>query len=289
MTLREPAALRDESVSTIPGASAAGGALVIKPARGLYGFVKKTLIIAQWEALKILHDPTDLVTRAVQPLLWLLIFGQVFAKLRGNVDGVPYEDFLAPGILAQSILFLSIFYGIAVIWERDLGVIHKFLASPTPRGSLALGKALSAGIRALPQAIIIYVLSFLLGVGLNFNPLALLGMLAMVLLGAACFATFSVIVACSLRTRERVMGIGQVLTMPLFFASNAIYPIKDMPGWLQVVSRLNPLSYQVDALRTLMLQGQSSILGLGTDFAVMIVVTTVLIVIAARLYPKLIQ
>src|SRR5437879_2989115 len=95
VTLREPAALRDESVSTIAGAtSAVGGALVITPARGLYGFVKKTLIIAQWEALKILHDPTDLVTRAVQPLLWLLIFGQVFAKLRGKVDGVPYEDFL---------------------------------------------------------------------------------------------------------------------------------------------------------------------------------------------------
>jgi ABC-2 type transport system permease protein len=290
VTLREPAALRDELVNATPGAlPAAGGELVIKPARGVAGFIKKTLTIAQWEVLKILHDPTDLVTRAVQPLLWLLIFGQVFARLRGPVDGTPYEDFLAPGILAQSILFLSIFYGIAVIWERDLGVIHKFLASPTPRGSLALGKALSAGIRALPQAVIIYLLSLLLGVTLNLNPLALLGMLVMVLLGAACFATFSVIVACSLRTRERVMGIGQVLTMPLFFASNAIYPIDLMPPWLQVISRLNPLSYQVDALRTLMLQHQASVLGLGVDFAVMFGVTTVLILFAARQYPKLIQ
>jgi ABC-2 type transport system permease protein len=291
VTLREPAALRDESVSLTPEAAIAQRRVVVtRPSRGLAGFLKKTLTIAEWEARKILHDPSDLVTRAVQPLLWLLVFGQVFARTRAIATGnTPYQDFLAPGILAQSILFLSIFYGIAVIWERDLGVIHKFLASPTPRGALVLGKAISAGLRGLPQAVIIYLLSIVLGVHMNFNPLAIAAMLVMVFLGAACFSTFSVIVACSLRTRERVMGIGQVLTMPLFFASNAIYPISLMPGWLQVISRLNPLSYLVDALRTLMLADQPSTLGLGTDFAVLLVVTTALIVLAARLYPKLIR
>ncbi|HEX2350775.1 MAG TPA: ABC transporter permease, partial [Ktedonobacterales bacterium] len=97
-------------------------------------------------------------------------------------------------------------------------------------------------------AIIIYVLALLLGVQMNWNPRALLGVIVMVMLAAACFSTFSLVIACLLKTRDRVMGIGQVLTMPLFFASNAIYPIDIMPGWLQVVARLNPLSYQVDAL-----------------------------------------
>ncbi len=137
---------------------------------------------------------------------------------------------MAPGILAQSVLFISIFYGIAIIWERDLGIVHKFLASPTPRAALVLGKALSAGVRGLSQAVIIYMLALLLGVQMNWNPLALLGVVCVVMLGAAFFSTFSLIIACLVKTRERFMGIGQVLTMPLFFASNAIYPIAIMPA-----------------------------------------------------------
>lgn len=94
------------------------------------------------------HDSTDLITRAIQPALWLLLFGEVFTKVRAISTGdVPYLDFMAPGILAQSVLFVAIFYGIGIIWERDLGIVHKFLVSPTPRGALVLGKALSAGVR----------------------------------------------------------------------------------------------------------------------------------------------
>jgi ABC-2 type transport system permease protein len=260
------------------------------PLGALVDFIGKTLTIAEWEVRKLRHDPTDIVTRAVQPLLWILVFGEVFTRVRAiPTGGRPYLDFMAPGILAQSVLFLSIFYGIAVIWERDLGVIHKFLASPTPRGALVLGKALSAGLRALPQAIIIYLIALVLGVQLSYDPFALLGAFAFVLLGAACFSTFSVIIACLLKSRERVMGIGQVLTMPLFFASNAIYPIAIMPGWLQVIARANPLSYMVDGLRTLMLVNEPSVNGLGLDFAVLTGVTMALILLGARLYPNLVQ
>src|SRR5258706_2868770 len=177
-------------------------------------------------------------------------------------------SFCAPGILAQSILFLSIFYGIQIIWDRDMGIVHKCLASPTRRAALVLGRALSAGARALPQAAIIYVLALGLGVQMNWNPLAVLCVVMLVILAAACFSTFSLIIACLLKTRDRVMGIGQVLTMPLFFASSAIYPIAIMPGWLQVVARVNPLSYQVDALRLLMVTGSGSLNGLWIDVAV---------------------
>jgi ABC-2 type transport system permease protein len=165
-------------------------------------------------------------------------------------------DFIAPGILAQSVLFVAIFYGIAIIWERDLGIVQKFLASPTPRAALVLGKALSAGVRALSQGLVVYVLALVLGVKLNWSPLALLGMLVTIVLAAVLFSTFSLIVACIVKTRERFMGIGQVLTMPLFFASNALYPTAMMPVWLQTISRLNPLTYVVDALRSFMLARQ---------------------------------
>jgi len=111
----------------------------------------------------------------------------------------------------------------------------------------------------------------------------------MIVIGAALFSTFSVLIASLLRTRDRVMGIGQVMTMPLFFASNAIYPINIMPTWLQVIAHINPLSYLVDGLRAMMVQGGSSTIGLGTDFLVLVAITTVFILIGARVYPKVVQ
>ncbi len=283
MTLREQGVPRADLASPTLARPA-------NPLSGIIRFIQKTATIAELEARKLRHDPTELVTRAVQPALWLLVFGQVFNQIRAIPTGdMRYIDFMAPGILAQSVLFIAIFYGIAVIWERDLGILQKFLVSPTPRTALVLGKALSAGVRSLSQAVLIYVLTLLLGVKLNWNPLALLGVLVTVLLGAALFSTFSLIIACLVKTRERFMGIGQVLTMPLFFASNAIYPIAIMPTWLQVISHVNPLTYEVDALRALMLAGGVSVFGLGMDFAVLIVALAALVMIAGRLYPRVAQ
>jgi ABC-2 type transport system permease protein len=248
-----------------------------------------TSVVTELEIRKLRHDPSELLTRAIQPMLWLLVFGQVFTRTRAIPTGsLPYLDFMAPGILAQSVLFIAIFYGIAIIWERDLGILHKFLVSPAPRGALVLGKGVSAGIRALSQAVIIYALALVLGVHANWNPLDLLGVLLVVMLGAALFSTFSLIIACLVKTRERFMGIGQVLTMPLFFASNAIYPIAMMPGWLQTISRANPLTYEVDALRTMMLNGAPSTFGIGLDFAVLVGATAVLMWIGARVYPRVV-
>jgi ABC-2 type transport system permease protein len=124
-------------------------------------------------------------------------------------------------------------------------------------------------------------------VKLNWSPLALLNVVVIVVLGATLFSTFSLIIACIVKTRERFMGVGQVLTMPLFFASNAIYPTAIMPAWLKIVSHLNPLTYVVDALRTLMLAGSASSFGLGVDYAVILITATVLVLIGARLYPRL--
>ncbi|HVU11838.1 MAG TPA: ABC transporter permease [Phototrophicaceae bacterium] len=256
------------------------------PLAQLLNFIDKTVVIAEVEARKIRHDPTEILTRAVQPALWLLVFGEVFTQVHAIPTGnLPYIDFMAPGILAQSVLFIAIFSGITLIWERDLGIIHKFLASPIPRSALVTGKALAAGVKALAQGLIIYVLAVLLGVHINWNIFAILGTLLVVILGAMLFSTFSLIIACLVKTRERFMGIGQLMTMPLFFASNAIYPVSIMPGWLQVLARINPLSYQVDVLRSLML-GQPSQTGIGLDFVVMVVATFILISIATRLYPS---
>jgi ABC-2 type transport system permease protein len=157
--------------------------------------------------------------------------------------------YAAPGVIAQSALFISIFYGIQVIWERDAGVLAKLMVTPTPRAALVTGKAFAAGVRALAQALVVVVISVVLGVGLTANPLRLLGAAGVVLVGSAFFCCLSIVIAGLVLSRDRMMGIGQAITMPLFFASNALYPVHLMPGWLQVVAHLNPLSYQVEALR----------------------------------------
>lgn len=253
----------------------------------LKGFATKALVITELEARKLRHDPTELLTRAIQPILWLLVFGEVLTQVRAIPTGeIPYIDFLTPGVLAQSVLFISIFYGISIVWERDLGIVQKFLASPAPRTAIVAGKALSAGLRSLSQALIVIVLAVLIGVKVILDPLNLALVVLVVLLGAAIFSTLSLIIACMVKTRDRFMGIGQMITMPLFFASNAIYPIALMPDWLKVIAYINPLTYVVDALRGLMVVGGVSEYGIPIDVVILVAVTAVMIAIGGRLYSR---
>lgn len=251
-------------------------------------FFRESAAVAQIELIKLARDPAELISRAVQPVLWLVIFGQVLAHVHGIYTGeAGYLAFITPGILAQSVLFSAIFYGIAVIWERDLGVVHKLLVSPAWRSSLVFGKAVSAGFRGIVQAVVIYLIALALHVTVRKDPQAILGVLGSVLLGSAVFSTFSLIVACIVKTRERFMGIGQLLTMPMFFASNAIYPLELMPGWLRGIARFNPLTYLVDALRGFMLPGEGSVHGYSIDLAVLLAIFFALLAIAVKLYPTL--
>ena len=254
----------------------------------LVNYATQLWAVAAAEIAKLRHDPIELLTRAVQPVLWLLFFGQVMGRVRGmNTGALSYEDFLAPGILAQSVLFAAIFYGIAAIWERDLGILQRYLVSPAPRSALVAGKAVSSAIRGLAQAIIVYIIALAMGADVSLNPGHMLGVALFIGMGSALFSTFSLIIACIVKTRERFMGMGQVLTMPIFFASNAIYPIDLMPRWLQFVSHVNPLTYQVDALRTLMLIGGTTTIGLGIDFLVLAVATLVFTAVAGAVYPRM--
>ncbi|MCX5243047.1 ABC transporter permease [Streptomyces prunicolor] len=237
------------------------------------------------ELQKLRHDRTELYTRAVQPALWLLIFGQTFTRIKAiPTGGIPYIDYLAPGIIAQSAMFIAIFYGIQIIWERDAGILNKLLVTPTPRSALITGKAFAAGVKSLIQAVVVVVIAAILGVALTWNPLKLIGVGAIVILGSAFFSCLSMTIAGIVLSRDRLMGFGQAITMPLFFGSNALYPVAIMPGWLQAVSKVNPLSYEVDALRGLLLGTPSH---LGTDFAVLLVAAALGIAAASSLLGRL--
>jgi ABC-2 type transport system permease protein len=253
--------------------------------RGLALLLSRIGTFCLVELQKLRHDRSELVTRAIQPILWLVIFGETFSRLRVIPTGdVPYMDYLAPGIIAQSALFVAIFYGIQIIWERDAGILTKLLVTPTPRAALVAGKGFAAALRTIAQAIVVLVVSALLGVGLTWNPVKLLGVLVVVVLGAVFFSCLSMTIAGLVLRRERLMGIGQAITMPLFFASNALYPVDLMPGWLRVISHANPLTYEVAALRGLLI-GQPTTYWL--DFTALVAAAVAGICTAAALLGRL--
>ena len=239
------------------------------------------------ELQKLRHDHTELLTRTIQPLLWLLVFGQVFGRLHAIPTGdVPYLAYLTPGILAQSALFVAIFFGIQIIWDRDAGILTKVMATPTPRAAIVAAKAFAAGVRGLAPVVVLVPVALLLGVGVTANPLKILLAAVAIMLGSGFFACLSMAIAGLAGTRDRLMGFGQVITMPLFFASNALYPIEVMPTWLQVVSRVNPLSYLVDALRGLLVGTPAHV---GLDLLVLLGATVAGIVVAASLLGRLVR
>jgi len=264
---------------------AALAALLRPPTLGelVLSYLNGALVVAEIEFRKLRHDPWELVTRAVQPVLWLVIFGQAFSRIRAiPTGGVSYLTFMTPGILAQSLMFVSIFYGLSIIWERDAGIVQKFLILPIPRASFVTGKGLGAGVRAVSQAIFIFLIALLLGVHLRWSVTGLLGSILAVIVGASFFSTLSMLIATIVKTRERFMGIGQVITMPLFFASNAIYPLSIMPDWLRVLSQINPLSYVVDLLRGYLVVG--SVPNAVLDWAVLLAAVIIAQAIAAQRY-----
>jgi|SRR5579859_1324414 len=249
--------------------------------------LSRVLTFCWVEVAKIRHDRTELYTRAIQPALWLVIFGETFSRIRAIPTGSkPYLDFMTPGVIAQSALFVAIFYGIQIIWDRDAGVLTKLLATPTPATALIAGKAFGASIRSLLQAVVVVVLAAILGVRMPLNPLDYAAAAVFVVLGAAFFSTLSLTIAGLVLKRDRLMGIGQAITMPLFFASNALYPINLMPGWLQVLSSVNPLRYEIDALRGLLIGTPSD---LALDLAVLVVACAAGIFASSRLIRRLSQ
>ena len=238
------------------------------------------------ELRKIRHDRTELYTRAIQPALWLLIYGEVFTRVHAipTPAGIPYLAYLAPGIMAQSALFIAIFYGIQIIWERDAGVLTKLMVTPTPRSALITGKAFASGVRSVIQGVVIVIIAALLGVSLTGNPLKLIAAALILAVGSAFFSCLSMSIAGVVVARDRLMGIGQAITMPLFFSSSALYPTSIMPGWLQVISKVNPLSYEVEALRGLLI-GTATTLWL--DVVVLGAWTIAAIICASLLLPRL--
>src|SRR6201991_2153722 len=269
---------------------ASADALLERPAALTGGPLKRiaegTFAMSLTEWRKLRHNQLDLLTRSVQPLLWLFVFGGAMSRLRSiPTGGIDYQAYLAPGVMAQAAMFVAIFFGLAVIWERDVGQLQRLLATPLPRTALVLGKAAGAATRAVVQAIVLLVVVAIAGIGLRWSVIGVVGALVLLAVGTGVFACMSMTIASLVKERERFIGIGQLILMPLFFASSALYPLSIMPGWLHVVARVNPLTYEVQGLRQMLL-GVGGHGKVWLDFLVMVGFFVLTVFGATKLYPK---
>ena len=238
------------------------------------------------EMQKLRHDYFDLITRSVQPLLWLFVFGTALRHNRMLAAGTSdYRAFIAPGIMAQAALFIAIFFGLAVIWERDVGQLQRMLATPLPRTAIVLGKSTGAGVRAFVQAAVLLIVLAIASIGLRWSVPGVIGALVLLVIGTGAFASMSMLIAAGVKTRERFMGIVQLIMMPLFFASSALYPLSIMPGWLHAVARVNPLTYEVQGLRQMLL-GVGGRGEVWLDLLVVVSFFVAMVAAATKAYPR---
>jgi ABC-2 type transport system permease protein len=245
-------------------------------------------VMVELELRRLRHDRTELYTRAVQPILWIAVFGPIMSGVRAiPTGGIPYTDYITPGVLIQSTVFVSIFYGLTIVWERESGILKKLLVTPVSRYSTVIGRSMASGIRAVFQAFVIIPVALLVGVRFVSNPLYLALSLLIIFFSSGGFAAISILIASLMKTRERFMGIGQAVIMPLFFASNALYPVNMMPVALQYFAHFNPMSYVVDAVRGLMISGDLS--GLPLDIGAIVLFDLIMFVVASVSFKRIIE
>jgi len=245
------------------------------------------LVMIELELRRLKHDRTELYTRAVQPILWIIIYGPIMSAFMGPINGIPYTAYITPGVLIQSTTFVSIFYGLTIVWERDSGILKKLLVTPASRYATVIGRSMASGVRAIFQALIIVPVALLIGVRFFPNIGYFVSAIVVIFFASGGFAAISILVASLMKTRERFMGIGQAITFPLFFASNALYPVNKMPLILQKFSSVNPMSYIVDAVRNLMVTGDLH--SLPIDLGAIAIFDAVMFIIASVSFKRIIE
>jgi ABC-2 type transport system permease protein len=250
--------------------------------------LREMFAMIELELRRLRHDRTEIYTRAVQPILWLAVYGTVMSHVKAiPTDGIPYLDYITPGVLLQSTIFVSVFYGLTIVWERETGILKKLLVAPASRYATVIGRSIASGVRAIFQLMIIIPVALLIGVNFVPNPLYFLSAILIIFFVSGGFAATSILIASLMKTRERFMGIGQALIMPLFFVSNALYPIKLMPTVLQYFAIFNPLTYAVDAIRGLLISGDLT--NLLSDIAAIAIFDAIIFAAASISFRKIIE
>jgi ABC-2 type transport system permease protein len=244
--------------TTDPAAVAEPGAVVDRirvsvPDRGLRHDLRAVSIVWRRELLRFRGDRLRAITSLVQPFLFLFILGTGLSTLAGgrlpHAANFDFKTFIYPGVLAMSVLFTSLFSAGSIVWDREFGFLREILVAPVSRASIVVGKCLGGATIATFQGILFLCLAWFAHV--PYNPVVIFGLIGMLLLLSFTLTAFGVMMAARIRQFQAFMALNQMIAMPLFFLSGALYPLTGLPAWLAVLTRLDPLTYIVGPMRRL--------------------------------------
>ena len=222
---------------------------VAVPERSIRQDLRAAAIVWRRELIRFRSDRLRAVSGLIQPVLFLFVLGSGLSSLarRGLPPGVDFKTFIYPGVLAMSVLFTAIFSAASIVWDREFGFLREMLVAPVSRGALVIGKCLGGATVATIQGVVILVLAWLAHV--PYDPVLILTLIGELLLLSFTLTAFGVMVAARIKQIQAFMALTQMLVMPLFFLSGALYPLRGLPAWLSVLTRFDPLTYIVDPMR----------------------------------------
>jgi daunorubicin resistance ABC transporter membrane protein len=217
-----------------------------QPAR-LSRNLRATHIVWRRELIRYSHDRMRIATSLIQPILYLFVLGTGLSSLTGTSGTGSLRTFIFPGVLALSVLFTAMFSAASIVWDREFGFLREMLVAPVSRTAIVIGKCLGGATVATFQGLILIALAGVNGV--PYSPLLIVELIGVLVILAFSTTAFGVLAAARVRTIQSFMGLTQLLLMPMFFLSGALYPLTNLPTWLLVLTRINPLTYAVDPLR----------------------------------------
>jgi ABC-2 type transport system permease protein len=221
--------------------------------------LRAVYIIWYRDVIRYLRDRFRLVASLAQPVLYLVIFGTGLSSSLGGGRGgfgggaLDYKQFLYGGIIGMSILFISIFSGMSIVWDREFGFLKEILVAPINRSAVAIGKTLGGATQAMVQGLLLLLLAPVAGVKLT--PISVLELLPLMALVSFALTAMGVALAARMRSMQGFQGVMNFLMMPLFFLSGALFPLKGLPAWMDVLTHLDPLAYGIDPIRKVILGG----------------------------------
>lgn len=231
-------------------ATAAEVIRVSVPARSLRSELRAIKIVWRRELIRFVSDRMRIATSLVQPLLFLFVLGSGLQQLSSaGTHGVDLKTFIFPGVLCISVMFTAMFSAASIVWDREFGFLREMMVAPVRRSSIVIGKALGGATVASFQGVILVCLAGTVHV--PYDPLLILGILAIQALLAFTITAFGLMVAVRIKQMQSFMGVMQMIVMPMFFISGALFPVQGLPGWLAVLNRIDPLTYAVDPMRRL--------------------------------------
>ncbi|GGS70539.1 transport permease protein [Planobispora rosea] len=218
------------------------------PLRSAGHDVRAVKVVLHREMLRFVNDRTRMLSMLVQPVLWLFVMGTGFGSLaQGAIPGIDYRTFMYPGMIAMTVIMTAMFSAGSIVWDREFGFLREMLVAPVSRGAIVVGKCLGGALVAVGQGVVILALAG--AVGVPYDPLLMVTLLAEMFLAAFTITAFGVTLAARMKNMQTFFGLMQMAVMPMMFLSGAMFPLGNLPSWLHVLTTVNPLTYAVDPMR----------------------------------------